>query len=123
MIFADANQPLSATIYHHICVTDLIVAAILTDEFRSARAGLPVKLLVREVGKVKRSVANRVVTAAVFMHSRACVEIAWGHIRALAVTGQPHNCLTAALGRSHLHPIDVVAVELHLREPDTFLDD
>ena len=60
---------------------------------------------------------------AVLVHAGAHVERRIGHVARRAVRRAPHDHVAGAVGRPHLHPVHVVAVELDRPQPHGVLHD
>src|SRR6266478_3331320 len=84
---------------------------------------MTIKLLISEVRKVDDSVTPDVVAAAVFVNAGSRVEFGRVDIGCCSVAGSPHNDLAPAFRRTHLNPIDVLAIQARLAQSNHLSDD
>ena len=132
MIFAHANHTVAFRVDHrvgiaqerrHSCLRTAGIRPVLwRDRSRRQTNRLSIQFLIAKVRKVNHAALHGVISAAVFVDPRAGVEFPRRHVDTLAVTRVSDNYLASAFRRSHLDPINVVAVQLDLAQPDGFFD-
>src|SRR5262249_29369403 len=79
---------------------------------------LPVKLLIREVGKVHDAAINHISPAGIFVHGRSDVESLWRDVLSLSVRRTPHEHISSAFGRASLEPVHILTCERRFGERD-----
>src|SRR5262249_23647776 len=120
VIFADANEPAAAAVHYRVRVAE---GRGGRQRLRRGVTDLTVEPLVGKVREIECAVAARESAAAVLVHARARVERRRGHITAASVRGPAYDDAAPAFGRAQLGPVDILAVESDLPEPDRGGDD
>ena len=115
VVLADADQAAARTVDDAVGVPE---AELGRERVGRAAWSLPVQALVGEVAEVDHSVRDRIGAAAVLVYASADVERGRGHVRGPPVRGPPDDYGPRSLLRAHLGPVDVVAVDGRLAEPD-----
>jgi hypothetical protein len=80
VVFANTNQPASASIDDRVGVTHSVVGALGANPLGLGIGGGPVELLVCEIRKINHPVMDDVISAPVFMDSRAGIEFGRSYV-------------------------------------------
>src|SRR5712671_4395891 len=114
MIFSNANQTIATDINNCVGITQAIVAALSGYSLRCRTGILTIDLLISKVGKVDDPVMHDVITAAVFVNAGSGIEFRRVDIGGCSVGGSPDDDLAPSFRRTHLNPIDVLAIQARL---------
>src|SRR5215470_3017091 len=90
---------------------------------RAGGPGLVVQTPVREVRKVDLAFGDEIRSASIFVHARACIGGLGRYVGCPPIGGSPDDDAPSGFRRTALYPVDVVAVQLYLAEPDGSRDD
>ena len=115
MILAHAEEEISSAIELPVGVTQRTGTG---QRLRFGTKFLQVKTLIGKIGKNNGPIRNRVVAAAVFVHSRSRVEPCRRNIHHRSIRGASDDDLPTAFASAPLDPINIIAVDSDLLKPN-----
>ena len=121
VVLADGEEPTARRIEAQVGVA---VRTVRRDRLRRVVARIqPVQATVDDVREHRCPAGDGVCTATVLVDTRPDVERRRREVGGVAVAGAPDQDAPAALGRATLDPVDVVAVDPRIAQPDDGTDD